>query len=266
MTSDPKIGTASNVFWIAITIAAALAWAFWFQALAWHEARQMGKSDACLALVPGPLLEQSATRTAGSRQTYFGYEFEIPWPAPQKVKQTSTLVDLVFRGGFGAVFWNPAERHNFIHDVTANRQRLEIRNFLGAVIGRDAARSDYNFLKGQLEVTPDQISPMQSRRDANSRLTLLRMKSVDCSQKPSAFYSFKWRELNCFQIGDPSKDFHVEVRCFDSGDREFNFLFGVRKGGSSLKISQADINRVVQSVRPAAAPSPQPTAPDKPKN
>jgi hypothetical protein len=265
MTSDPKIGAASNVFWIAITFAAALVWAFWSQTWAWHEARQMEKSDACLAPVPGPLPDQSASRAAGSKQTYFGYEFEIPWSAPETIKQTSTLVNLVFRGDFGVVFWNPAERHNFIHDVTTNGQRLEMRKFLGAVIGRDAAQSDYNFLRGQLEATPSQVLPMQSKREANSRLTLLRMKSLDCSQKPSAFYSFKWQELKCFQIGDASKDFHIEVRCFDLDDREFNFLFGVRKG-SSLKISQWDVNRVVQTLHPAERSSTKPAATNPPKN
>jgi hypothetical protein len=98
-----------------------------------------------------------------------------------------------------------------------------------------------------------------------NRLTLLGMNLVELSLRPSGLYSFKWHEVGCFQIGDPSNDLHVEVRCFDRGDHEFYFLVGARKESES-KISQRDINRVLQSLRPAIRPWPQPAATNQPKS
>jgi len=128
----------------------------------------------------------------------------------------------------------------------------------------EAVRSDYDFLKSELEATPNQISPMQSRRKANQRLTLLRMKGqLDCNRKPAAFYFFRSQNLKCIQIGDPSVDGLIEVRCFNPEDHEFNFIFSVRKD-SGLKISQLDINRVIQTLH--AAPVPRPAETSSPKN
>jgi hypothetical protein len=109
---------------------------------------------------------------------------------------------------------------------------------------RDAARSDYDFLKSMLDSTPNQISPIHSKREVKNRQILLGMKLVECSLRPSALYSFKWHDERCIEIGDPSNDLQVEVRCFDPGDHEFYFLVGARENSGS-KISQRNMNQVL---------------------
>lgn len=214
----------------------------------------MEKSDPCLALTLGSLPEEKASQSSGSKHAYFGYEFETPWPQPEKVAAYSSAVDLVFHGDYGVLFWNPAERRNFIAQLTAEMQQPQVKKELETVIGKDAARSDYDLLRGGLDMTAKQISPALSKLGAVQRLTLLRTKSVECTNKPSAFYAFQSQNVKCLQIGDPSKDASVEVRCFDPSDREFNFHIGARKD-SGVHVTQTDINRVIQTLRPAPVSS-----------
>lgn len=214
----------------------------------------MEKLDSCLALTLGPLPQEEASQSPGSKQTYFGYEFEAPWPQPERVVASSSMVDLVFHGDYGVIFWNPAERHNLIAQLTADIQQPKLKMELETVIGKDAARSDYDWLRGELDMTPKQISPALSKRGAVQRLTLLRIKSTECTNKPSAFYAFQSQNVKCLQIGDPSKDRSIEVRCFDPSDREFNFHIGARKD-SGLHVTQMDINRMIQTLRPAPGSS-----------
>jgi len=264
MTTRPKFGTPSNVFWILITFAAVLVWAFWFQTWAWHEARRMEKLDRCLALIPRPLPDESASQAPAIKQAYFGYEFETPWPGPETTKQNSALVDLIFHGDYGVLFWNPAERHNLLENPSAVAPHPNMKDAMGAILGGDAVQSNYDLLKSQLNMTPAKVLPALSRREANRRLALLRMKgALECSRKPAGFYFFQSENLKCIQTGDPALDSPIEVRCFDPGDHEFNFLFSTRKD-SGLRISQLEINRVIQTLRPAAAP--QPAAPGSAKN
>src|SRR5271170_2735325 len=107
MTSQLKFGTPSNVFWIVMTLVAVLVWAFWFQTWAWHEARQMEKSDPCLAIVPRPLPDASASQAAAIKQAYFGYEFEVPFPGPETARAYSSTsfgtATLVFHSDYGLV-------------------------------------------------------------------------------------------------------------------------------------------------------------------
>jgi len=256
------LATASNIFWIIVAFAAVIVWAFWYQTWAWHEARQMEKLDPCLDLIPHSLPDQSASREAAIKQVYFGYQFEVPFPGPETATTYSSTyfatATLVFHADYGVVFRDPEGQHNFIHDLTADGHRPNMKAFLGTRLGKDAARSDYDFLKSQLDTTPNQISPMHSKREAIQRLTLLRMKgAIHCSRKPVAFYLFQSQNLRCIQMGEPAVDGFIEVRCFNPGDQEFNFIFSVRKG-SGLKLSQLDINRVIQTLRPVPAPTNQP--------
>jgi hypothetical protein len=265
MNSGPKSGSRSKVFWIAITFAAVLAWAFGFQTWAWHEARRMDKSDPCLALIPRSLPDESSSRGAAIKQTYFGYEFEAPWPRPVAAKQAPFLVDLIFHGDYAVVFFNPAERRNLLDDTTAIERHPNMKDAMAAMIGRDAAQSNYDFFRNIFNITPAQVLPTLSKREANRRLTLLRMKGIDCGRKPSAFYFFQFQNLRCFQIGDPAVERSFEVRCFDPSDHELSFLFGVREN-SGLKMSQMEVNRVIQSLRPAQLPSSQPTGTNRSNN
>ena len=62
------------------------------------------------------------------------------------------------------------------------------------------------------------------------------------------FYSFNWSNAKGFQFGDPGKNVPVAVRAFDDRDHQFRFIF-TTAGGAAGKISQNDVNTVLQSLQ-----------------
>ncbi len=256
MTSEPKLGSPANIFWIAVTTLLLLFWGFGRQTWAWYEAREMGKSQPCLLLIPRPLADESTDEAPGSRQLFFGYEFEVPWSNPE-VKAFHHLASFS-QDGYGLIFWNPADRHNLISEAIKSGKHPNMQDALAVSVGNEAARSDYDFLSHTLNVTPQKITPTESSREANWRLTLLRIKSVNCLAKVSAFFSFQSKSLRCIQIGEPSLDRVIEVRCFDAADQEFNFHFSAKQD-SGAPLTQRQINRVILTLHPTNSPPLEPT-------
>jgi hypothetical protein len=127
----------------------------------------------------------------------------------------------------------------------------------GAFVGKAATQSNYDLLSHTISITPGQIEPLLSKRDANARLILLNMKSIYCSRNISAFYSSQSKDLRCIQIGQPGVERVVEVSCFDSGDRELNFHFSAQQNPAVL--TQLEINRVIQTLEPASIGLPEGT-------
>jgi hypothetical protein len=248
MYSEPKLGSPANIFWIALTTIGVLAWCFGPQTWDWYQAKKMGEAQPCLRLGVQPMVVGDADVAPGTKETFFGYQFEVPWLSVEaKVfRQEATLIS---PHGSGILFWNPAERRKLIDDETGTHMHPNKKDAFGEFVGKDAARSDYYLLNYTISVTPEQIRPSLSQRAARQRLTLLKMKSVVCLIKISAFYSFQWQGLRCIQIGEPKLDRRIEIQCFDQTDREFNFHFSTQQDASGA-LTQAEINRVVQTLRP----------------
>jgi len=54
-------------------------------------------------------------------------------------------------------------------------------------------------------------------------------------------------------MGDPDKrPEYISVRAFDMGDHQLEFTFGVKEG-STGQITQAEVNRALQTVQPGTA-------------
>jgi hypothetical protein len=241
MYSESKLDSPANIFWIALATIGVLAWCFGPQTWDWYQAKKLGESQPCLRLGVQPMSIGDADGTPGTKEAFFGYEFEVPWSNVEaKVVRQTAMVNT--GNGHGLIFWNPAERLQLFDDTNT-------RDAFGSVLGKDAARSNYDLTKHILDVTPEQISPTLSKREANGRLTLLHMKSgLYCGKGQPAFYLYQQSDLNCLQIGGFGAGRVVEVKCFDGMDRELNFHFSAGQDASAV-LTQAEINRVIQTLR-----------------
>jgi|HubBroStandDraft_2_1064218.scaffolds.fasta_scaffold139632_2 hypothetical protein len=253
MYAEPKLGSPANIFWIALATIGVLAWCFGPQTWDWYQAKKMGESQPCLRLGVQPLVIADADVASGTKEAFFGYEFEVPWPSvdAKVIRQIATVTT---GNGPGLVFWNPADRRQ-LFDSTRKWTHPNTRDALGSILGKDAARSNYDLIEQILDTTPEQISPIMSKREANGRLTLLRMKSaLYCDKGRPAFYSYQRSGLNCLQAGEFGVGRGVEVKCFDGMDRELNFHFSAGQDARTV-FTQAEINRVVQTLRPVEKPT-----------
>ena len=252
MHSKSRLLRALDAFGAVTALLLVATWLYGLQLRNWMRARQLQKSHPALALVPHPLGDTSITGDQGMTLAEFGYRFEVPWTQIQSHEAAPLTALYRFPGGFGLAVWNAAELTTTIKMMrdAAERSKHPFTNFLGA-------RTDYELLNSELKVTPGQLSPFMPRQEAYRRSVLLSLKQMELPGEATAdLYSFTWNGWRGFQLGNPERNRVVEVRCFDSHDRELRFFFAVERG-SNTSISQADINKVVQSLRPAETPLPE---------
>jgi hypothetical protein len=249
MYSGSKLGSPTNLLGIAAATVGVLAWCFGLQTWDWYQAKKMGESQPCLRLSLRPIPTEAADAAPGARETFFGYEFEVPWPNVEAKVLRQTAV-LTAQNGQGLIFLDPATTPQLFDDASKPVQHPNMKDAFGSV-GKEAAQSNYDLTRHTLDVVPEQISPILPKREANGRLTLLHMKSVlYCNSGHPAFYSFQRNGLNCLQVGELGVGRVVEVKCFDGMDRELNFHFSTTRDASAL-LTQREINRVIQTLRPA---------------
>jgi hypothetical protein len=186
----------------------------------------------------------------GTKEAFFGYQFEVPWLSAEAAI-TRKMVTLTAPNGHGLILWDPTAAPQLFEDESKPIQHPNMKDAIGSMVGKEASLSNYDFVKHVLDMTPEQISPFLSKRVANGRLTLLHMKSgLYCDKGHPAFYSYQQSGLSCLQIGEFGAGRVVEVKCFDGMDRELNFHFSAGQDGSAL-LTQAEITRVIQTLRPA---------------
>jgi hypothetical protein len=245
-TKHLGIGAAAGA---AIVLVLALAWLFATPIWNWHEAKQMGKSNPKLFLVPQPLPDVVPSPSPGTKLSDFGYEFEVPWQSPTTIRKGPSLAAYIFSGGQGILFTDPPAPQGPLQLMkqVAEQGHAWLGSFLGA-------NSEYVLLNAELNVTPDQIRPFMWKREAVRKNLLLQFKEIELLRSgPSVIYSFALSGVRGFQFGDPSRDGRIEIECFDSSDHELRLFFSLRQD-SGAKFTQEEINRVLQTLH-AVTPS-----------
>jgi hypothetical protein len=117
MHSEPNPGSPANLLWIAITAIAVLTWCFGSQTWSWYEAKKMGESQPCLKLGVRPMIIGNADAAPGTKEAFFGYEFEVPW-SHADAKVTPKMVTLAAANGHGLILWDPTAIPQLFGDAT----------------------------------------------------------------------------------------------------------------------------------------------------
>jgi len=213
----------------------------------WMEKNHAAKSPR-LAIIPVPLSDTSISSAPGKTVSYFGYQFE----APSEVKElrVANSIALVGSGSGQWVvgFFNPATSRGF---VSTGRDELgPLFGEVARIYGEDNVKSDYDLVRAILNASPSQLSLIFPRIKEVRAATFMMLKETEILGGETGLYSFEIGHLRGFQLGDPARTKNVHVKAFDAENHKFEFLFG-GKPGPDLGLAQADINRVLQTLRPA---------------
>jgi hypothetical protein len=215
-------------------------------------AKRQARNSPELWIVPTPLPNVPIERSEGLKFSYFGYEFEVPWNQLKQERKLESMVILNFVNGGVVVFPDPSQK---IGDLDAMKQEAakkgrDVRN----VFGDQATRSNYAMRSKILYLTPKDLSLFSSRQEMVTNSVLLLLKPVHAGIVKGGLYSFQTEWLRGFQEGSPAKDLMTIIDGFDDQDHEVELWVGSEKGTN--KPSQADINRILYSLRPDAVFSP----------
>jgi hypothetical protein len=224
-------------------------------ALSFYAAR---KAPTVARVVPIDLKEKSVSEVPGTKLSYFGYEFEVPWSDLDEKQTklypkdgpTKNRVDLHFSSGLRLVVTALPPRE-FVNGLPENfkvsSQAIE------SAFGRDTMRSDYSFVKAVYEFTPDRMNHwVFSHGGVNRDEFLLIIKSiVPVKAAESGIFNVQNQSYKGFQQGNPQvRQDGIFIDLYsDEGGVETIFLQKDYK--NSAGVTQPEINRIVQSLRKA---------------
>ncbi len=216
-------------------------------------------------VMPMDLKDQSVDSAAGTKLSYLGYEFEIPWNDLDesqtvlipKDKPDKNRVILVFRSGLRLMATKCPVRE--MADEFMRQDFRMTQAAFAAVFGPKAVDSDYEFMKRVLEFSPDEMHhwalgpPVHAREEV-----LLVTKSIVPSRPAkSGIFNIHNATYVGYQQGDPSsasaKDDGIILSLYSQTD---TFELIVAEGKSTHLVSQPEINRIVQSLHKVEPNSP----------
>lgn len=210
-------------------------------------------------LVPTDLPDLSISQAPGSKLSYFGYEFEVPWTDIDPTKTKASPHEAILRFRSGLVLMVGSTPAGFWKNGLASGFKASPKS-LAAAFGTDAAESDYRLLRALYDFTPTKLKCWSSRASCYRGIFLLAMKSA--ALLPSArsgFFNIRSQTYMGFQQGDPQSRSTVNVALY-SETGSIDFTFFQKDYGNPAGVSQAEINRVVQSLRESGDDRPRATA------
>jgi hypothetical protein len=199
-----------------------------------------------LWVVPQPLPATPRETSLGKSFSYFGYEFESPWTEVASERKSKSVAVLIFSGGQGISIFDWQESDDLVAPMkggSADRAAA-----VEAVFGADAMRSNYALTSSTLNVTPGDLRVFSSRQKMVATSLLISLKQIKMSRVAGRVYSFQTNSIRGFQVGDPLHDKTVVIEAFDAQDHRIQLFIGA-KANTSPKPTQADINRILYSLR-----------------
>lgn len=225
---------------IASVLIGVFIWLFWFQIGMLIETHYSYRHIPVAHMTPVELSDGRINSSEGTKLSFFGYDFEVPWKDvdAENIKGKAMIV-IPFRSGLTIIVGHGSS-HDLI-DTALERTKIDPRVFQAAY-GDRALKSDYEFLKLAFSTTPSSITLIDSKQDVVRKSTLLLIKTL-VAQSDSSIFEVQANDFRGFQYGDPSKHpKRITVTLYSAdGNIEFTFL-------GAAAISQADINRVVQTL------------------
>jgi len=218
------------------------------------EAKYVGWRMPVVKKTPTELPDQAIAQGLARRLAYFGYEFEVPWEIDEaKSKRVGQMQLVAFRSGNSLLVSRSAPKEFLNAFLSTGKGDAAI---LKALYGDDVLKSDYSLKDRILETTPDKVGVLTPRKGAVGNAMLLLIKGVMMPlEGESGIYRIQTGDFRGFQFGDPrsrSRSIDLEIHNEDGG---FGFVFIQRQSGSVAPITQAEINRVIQSLRKSPSQS-----------
>jgi hypothetical protein len=228
-----------------------LAYGWGFQTLLSWKLRHEAKRFPVLALTPQVLPVVQPNSAAGTKLTDAGFDFEVPWNDldPGRTKFVGKFGVFVFRAGRVISFFPPGPAQGELLG-TAEKSFDDKNGNLKQLFGPDSVKSNYIFHKTLLESTPATMRPWMSKRDAVRTSFLLLIKGVSSVGGETGIFQVAAGGWRGFQFDDPSRrPKKVTLELYDAQDRHIEIIFSLATNPEA-SITQADVNRVLQTLRP----------------
>jgi hypothetical protein len=246
---EKKGALSAVILAVLVVVVSVFCIAYGLQTLVWVEARQWSSVNPWLREVPQPLPGSTPGATTGAQGAQvkaYDYEFISPWGAG-KVTPYLAHVEFRFNGGQVAILFDPETSLDTMRNLKSTNP-LEYQRFTNVFVDHPI-EFNYQLYQMVYGVSPAQLSPVMSSRDAMRMNVLLLWKLAFGFDARPGIYSFDFGKNHGVQFGEAGKGRPVAVRVFDDRDRQFRLIFLVA-AGSNAALTQDDINTAVSSLKP----------------
>lgn len=234
-----------------------LAYGWGTQAWTTWKFRHEAKRFPVLNMTPEPLPTVGATRAEGVQLTDAGYMFEVPWTDPdlKKTKYVGKNAVFIFRSGRVVTFFPPGPPEGDLL-AAAEKSFGDEHGNLRRLLGAEAVKSNYAFQKTLLEATPAMITPWMSERECIRGGFILLLKTAASVGGDTGLFKVEGNGWKGFQFDDPAKGpKRITLELYDEQDRHAEVMFSNSANLTETAITQADINRVLLTLRAVDQPT-----------
>jgi hypothetical protein len=250
--------------WIRIIIALGIVgflggtylWFFGIQTFFVFETRKWGREVPIVKSVPIELQDSSVSKAQGEKLSFMGVEFDVPW---DDVDETKTRIVgswalIHFRSGNSILLCVDPPK-GFMNALFHGKTPVSPELFT-SLYGPDVLRSDYELKKAIFETTPREVTLLTPSNRAAGFASVIMIKAVMPPTTDWAIYNIRNKSLKGFQLGDPirrPKKMSLEL---SGDDAEIEINIEQVQSGATPAITQADINRMIQSAHSIANTQP----------
>jgi hypothetical protein len=239
------------LLWIAaIAGVGTLAWLFGFQTATALMFRYKCRHIPEAYETPVPLRDVSIAPTPHEQFSFANYKFELSEDDVDEAKSRQVgdnIRVIAFRSG-NALWFSRFPARSFVGGLEKEMSVSTVD--LRRLYGDEAVQSDYGFHTAMLQVTPSKLSPFESSEQSARDAMLLTIKVIAMPPADTGLFSIHVNGWRGFQFGDPQKDPRSIIDDLYDDDGGVEFIF-FQKAGTNGAISQAQINRVLASLRKA---------------
>ncbi|MGB6775498.1 MAG: hypothetical protein WBE45_14035, partial [Terriglobales bacterium] len=207
-------------------------------------------------IVPTDLKDQSISEAPGTKLSYLGYEFEVPWSDLDKTqtklypndKPAKYMVDLHFSSGLRLLF-KACPPRQFTNSSDAVIKSAALATV--SVFGLEAIRSDYSFTKAVYEFTPSKMHywSLSPRVHYGEQGVLIIKSIMPVKAAETGIFNLQNQSYKGFQQGNPEvRQDGIIVDLF-SDEGSVEMVFSQKSYKNSAGVTQPEINRIVESLR-----------------
>jgi hypothetical protein len=208
--------------------------------------RSIAKRAPYVWVTQRPLVNYDVSAAPGTKLSYFGYKFEVPWIGDFKERGGQNgIVELKFDSGRTLLFIAPKNHAGLLSEIVDDSS-MHMKN-PQSVFGDLTTRSPYDQYAALLNTTPSSIHAFGPRAEAARNQLLLMFKSTtSASMLRTGAFSFDLPETHGFQIGDPGKGRSAQLEVFVKENGNWVEII-CRTKNDSVKLSQPELNRILAS-------------------
>lgn len=229
---------------VAVVLAlAAYGYFFGFQTVCAVSFRMMRKPQQ--DVVPKPMALEPCSDPVTVIKA-FDYSFSVPWSdCSQYSAKTSSVVWKCSVSNFYFICSAPrASAYGLILSGTLGKYE-KYRPTVESLLGLDnVVNTNFYICKKVWEVTPEDISPFDSKDAVAAKCLLLVLKACGIQPGFRDAYFFEHGDIKGFQLGNLSGERFVELSIFDQKDREVRLVVSASTN-SPVALTQADINTII---------------------